>query len=158
MRVLLLLLLPLLRCAGAEILGGAQIAELYRVRLDRGDLLLETIQDVIQKNGIADGAVLTAAGSLQECTFHRVKSLAEKPENEFTTVKEPMEILNINGLIAGGEPHLHMTLSGSHGAFGGHLENGCRVLYRAELTIARFSGPALARKPNQAGVPVLRRK
>jgi predicted DNA-binding protein with PD1-like motif len=153
-----LLLLPLLRCAGAEILGGAQIAELYRVRLDRGDLLLETIQDVIQKNGIADGAVLTAAGSLQECTFHRVKSLAEKPENEFTTVKEPMEILNINGLIAGGEPHLHMTLAAAHGAFGGHLENGCRVLYRAELTIARFSGPRLVRKPNQAGVPVLQRK
>ncbi len=158
MRVLLFLLLPLLRCAGAEILGGAQIAELYRVRLDRGDLLLETIQDVIQQNGIADGAVLTAAGSLQECTFHRVKSLAEKPEDEFITVKEPMEILNIDGLIAGGEPHLHMTLAGAREAFGGHLENGCRVLYRAELTIARFSGPPLARKLNKAGVPVLQRK
>ena len=158
MKVVLMLLLPLLRCAGAEILGGAEIAEVYRVRLDRGDLLLETIQDVIQKNGIADGAVLTAAGSLQECTFHRVKSFAEKPEDEFTTVKEPMEILNINGLIAGGEPHLHLTLAGAHGAFGGHLENGCRVLYRAELTIARFTGPPLARKPNKAGVPVLQRK
>jgi predicted DNA-binding protein with PD1-like motif len=158
MKVVLLLLLPLLRCAGAEILGGAEIAELYRVRLDRGDLLLETIQNVIQRNGIADGAVLTAAGSLQECTFHRVKSVAEKPEDEFITVKEPIEILNINGLIAGGEPHLHLTLAGARGAFGGHLEKGCRVLYRAELTIARFSGPPLARKPNQAGVPVLQRK
>jgi len=158
MKVVLFLLLPLLRCEGAEILGGAEIAELYRVRLDRGDLLLETIHGVIQKNGIADGAVLSAAGSLQECTFHRVKSLADRPENEFTTVKEPMEILNINGLIAGGEPHLHLTLAGAHGAFGGHLENGCRVLYRAELTIARFSGPPLARKPNKAGVPVLQKK
>jgi len=158
MKILLCLLSIALICAGAENFDGAGIAELYRVRLDRGDLLLETIQDVIQRNGIADGAVLTAAGSLQECTFHRVKSLAEKPEDEFTTVKEPMEILNINGLIAGGEPHLHMTLSAAHGAFGGHLENGCRVLYRAELTIARFSGPQLARKPNKAGVPVLQRK
>lgn len=158
MKFVLLLLLPLLHCAGAEILGGGEIAELYRVRLDRGDLLLETIQTVIQSNGIADGAVLTAAGSLQECTFHRVKSTAEKPEDEFITVKEPMEILNINGLIAGGEPHLHLTLSGSRGAFGGHLEKGCRVLYRAELTIARFSGAPLARKANKAGVPVLQRK
>lgn len=158
MRILLFLLSLVLPAAAAEILGGAEIAEVYRVRLDRGDLLLETIQDVIQKNGIADGAVLTAAGSLQECTFHRVKSLAEKPQDEFTTVKEPMEILNVNGLIAGGEPHLHMALAGAHGAFGGHLENGCRVLYRAELTIARFSGPPLARKPNKAGVPVLQRK
>jgi hypothetical protein len=158
MKVVLLLLLPLLPCAGAEISGGGEIAELYRVRLDRGDLLLETIEKVIQSNGIADGAVLTAAGSLQECTFHRVKSMAEKPEDEFITVKEPMEILNINGLIAGGEPHLHLTLAGAHGAFGGHLEKGCRVLYRAELTIARFSGPPLARKPNKDGVPVLQRK
>jgi predicted DNA-binding protein with PD1-like motif len=158
MRIVLSLLLLVLPCAGAENFGGAAIEQVYRVRLDRGDLLLETIQDVIQKNRIADGAVLTATGSLQECTFHRVRSLAEKPEQEFSTVKEPMEILNINGLIAGGEPHLHMTLSGAHGAFGGHLEKGCRVLYRAELAIARFAGTPLVRKPNQAGVPVLQRK
>jgi uncharacterized protein len=158
MKVVLFLLSIVLSCAGAENFEGAQIAELYPVRLDRGDLLLETIQDLIQRRGIADGAVLTAAGSLRECTFHRVKSMAEKPEDEFITVKEPMEILNINGLIASGEPHLHLTLAGAHGAFGGHLENGCRVLYRAELTIARFSGPRLARKPNKAGVPVLQLK
>jgi predicted DNA-binding protein with PD1-like motif len=48
-----------------------------------------------------------------------------------------------------------MTLSGVKGAFGGHLEKGCRVLYRAELTIVRFGGVPLARKPNKAGVPVL---
>ena len=158
MRIVLCLLLLVLPGPGAENFGGAAIEQVYRVRLDRGDLLLETIQDVIQKYGIADGAVLTATGSLQECTFHRVKSLAEKPADQFRTVKEPMEILNINGLIAGGEPHLHLTLSGDGGAFGGHLEKGCRVLYRAELTIARFSGPPLVRKPNQAGVPVLQRK
>jgi predicted DNA-binding protein with PD1-like motif len=153
-----LLLLLILPCAGAEMFGGAQIAEVYRIRLDRGDLLLETINETILKHGIQDGAVLTAAGSLQECTFHRVKSLAEKPEQEFSTVKEAMEILNINGLIASGEPHLHMTLSAAKGAFGGHLEKGCRVLYRAELTIAKFSGTPLARKPNKNGVPVLQRK
>ncbi|MCU1276020.1 MAG: hypothetical protein JWO48_3451 [Bryobacterales bacterium] len=158
MKVAFLLLLLVLPCTGAEMFGGAQIAEVYRIRLDRGDLLLETINETILKHGIQDGAVLTAAGSLQECTFHRVKSLAEKPEQEFSTVKEAMEILNINGLIASGEPHLHMTLSAAKGTFGGHLEKGCRVLYRAELTIAKFSGTPLARKLNKNGVPVLQRK
>jgi hypothetical protein len=38
------------------------------------------------------------------------------------------------------------------------VENGCRVLYRAEVTIARISGTPLARKPNKDGVPVLQRK
>jgi predicted DNA-binding protein with PD1-like motif len=158
MKPALLSLLFVLHCAGADTFGGAQIAEVYRVRLDRGDLLLESIEDIIQKHGIADGAVVTAAGSLQECTYHRVKSMAEKPEDEFITVKEPMEILNINGLIAGGEPHLHVTFSSAKGAFGGHLEKGCRVLYRAELTIAEFSGTPLARKPNKDGVPILQRR
>ncbi|PYT30033.1 MAG: hypothetical protein DMG58_15250 [Acidobacteria bacterium] len=139
MKPALFSLLFVLPCLGGESFGGAQIAEVYRVRLDRGDLLLESIQDVVHKHGIADGAVLTAAGSLQE-------------------VKEPMEILNINGMIAGGEPHLHLTLSGAKGAFGGHLEKGCRVLYRAELTIAKFSGTPLARKPNKDGVPLLQRQ
>ena len=129
------------------------------MRLDRGDLLLETILEAIEKYNIQDGAVLTAAGSLQECTYHGVKSLAAKPEQLFTTRKGPMEILSVNGIIAAGEPHLHMTLSSPEGgAFGGHLEKGCKVLYRAELTIAKFSGTALARKPNQEGVPVMQRK
>lgn len=140
------------------VFGGAQVQEIYRLRLDRGELLLESIVDAIRKNHIQDGAVLTAAGSLQECTYHRVKSLAAQAEDEFITVKAPMEILNINGLIAAGEPHLHLTLSSDKGAFGGHLENGCRVLYRAEITIARFSGTALARSPNKQGIPMLQRK
>ena len=50
----------------ADIYKGAQVQEVYRIRLDRGDLLLETIQDAIRTNNIQDGAVLTAVGSLQE--------------------------------------------------------------------------------------------
>ena len=145
--------------ADPKVFGGAHVAEVYRIRLDRGDLLLETILDTIHKNQIADGAVLTAVGSLSECTYHRVKTMAEKPEDEFLTVKAPMEILNINGLIAAGEPHLHLTLSSAdRGAFGGHLEKGCRVLYRAEITIAKFSGTPLERKNNREGVPLLQPK
>jgi len=152
--------LPLTENArAAEVFGGAQVAEIYRIRLDRGDLLLETILDTIQKQHIADGAVLTAAGSLSECTYHRVKSLADKPEDEFLTVKAPIEIMNIDGIIAAGEPHLHLTLSSAdRGVFGGHLEKGCRVLYRAEITLAKFSGAPLARKNNKEGVPVLQKK
>lgn len=145
--------------AAGESFAGAQIQEVIRLRLDRNDLLLESIQAAIAKHKIEDGAVLTAAGSLQVCTYHGVKTLAEKPEQQFTTVQGPLEIIGVNGLIAAGEPHIHMTLSRPEGgALGGHLEKGCKVLYRAELTIAKFSGTALARKPNQAGVPMLQKK
>ena len=143
----------------SDIYTGAQTQEILRIRLDRGDLMLETIQDAIRKHNIQDGAVLTAAGSLQECTYHRVKSLAAKAEDEFITVKGPIEILNVNGLIAAGEPHIHLTLSSpDKGVFGGHIENGCKVLYRAEVTLVKFSGTPLARKANKDGIPMLQKK
>lgn len=151
--------LPAADVMADKVFGGARIEEVYRVRLDRGDLLLESITEIIRKYNIQDGAVMTAAGSLSECTYHGVSSLAEKPVDKFTTRKGPMEILNINGIIAAGEPHLHMTLADPSGpAFGGHLENGCKVLYRAELTVAKFSGVKVARLPNKAGVPTMQKK
>lgn len=141
-----------------QVFGGAKVEEVYRIRLDRGDLLLESIMAIIKEYDIQDGAVLTGVGSLQECTYHGVATFDEKPVQKFTTRKEPMEILNLNGIIAAGEPHIHMTLSNFKSAFGGHLENGCKVLYRAELTIAKFAGAPVARIPNEAGVPVMQRK
>lgn len=150
-------LLPSAAQAG-DTFDGSRPAEVIRIRLDRGDLLLESLMAAIRKHDIQDGALISAVGSLQECTFHGVTTLEEKPRQKFTTRKGAMEILNINGIIAAGEPHFHMTLSDTKGAFGGHLENGCKVLYRAELTIMKFSGTALARKPNEAGVPMLQKK
>jgi uncharacterized protein len=163
MRYSLLVILAALPLCAADAVsskayGGAQTQEIIRLRLDRGDLLLESIQSAIQAKGIQDGAVLTGVGTLQECTYHFVTSLAAKAEEEFKTVKGPMEILSITGLIAAGEPHLHITLSDKSHVFGGHLEKGCRVLYRGEITIAKFSGAPLERKLNREGVPMLQPK
>ena len=118
----------------------AKIEKIYRIRLDKGDLLLESLIAVIQKEGIQDGTLLSAAGSLSECTFHGVGG-------KKTTVKEDMEINHLGGIIANGEPHFHVSLSTAEkGGFGGHLENDCRVLSHVEVSIAKLSGPALARK------------
>ena len=142
-----------------KIFGGAQIQEVYRIRLDRDDLLLESLNAAIKEHDIQDGVVLTGVGSVQECTYHGVQSLAPSAQDHVTKAKGPMEILNLDGIIANGEPHVHITLSNfKKGAFGGHLENGCRVLYRVELTVAKFSGTPLARKPNREGTPVLQAK
>ena len=156
------LLTPPARGADAtpsKVFGGAQIQEIYRIRLDRGDLVLESIMGAIKEHDIQDGLMLTGVGSVQQCTYHSVKSLAAVAQDEFITVKGPTEILNLDGIIAAGEPHFHITLStGKRGAFGGHLENGCQVLYRVELTIAKLSGTPLARKPNKDGTPALQPK
>jgi hypothetical protein len=145
--------------AGADVFGGAQVQEVYRIRLDRDDLVLESINAAIKEHNIQDGVVLTGVGSVQECTYHGVQSLAASAQDHVTKVKAPMEILNLDGIIAAGEPHVHITLANfKKGAFGGHLENGCRVLYRVELTVAKLSGAPLARKLNKDGTPVLQPK
>jgi predicted DNA-binding protein with PD1-like motif len=137
----------------------AQIQEVYRVLLDRDAFLLESITNVIKQKDIRDGEVLVTAGSVQECTFHFVGSTEARPKNVFKTVKGPYEILNAGGIIADGEPHLHITLStGGKTVVGGHLEKGCSVLYLAEVTILKYSGPALTRKDNTNGVSLLELK
>jgi predicted DNA-binding protein with PD1-like motif len=139
--------------------GPAQVQQVYRVLLDRDALLLESINEVIKEKDIHDGQVLVTAGSVQDCTYHYVTSTALKAKNEFKTVKGPFEILNAGGIIAAGEPHIHITLSGpAKGAFGGHLEKGCRVLYLAEVTIIKYSGPPLTRKENANGISLLQAK
>ena len=164
-------LLLLLAVAGAANLIGAdsappprvfesaQIQAVYRVLLDRGALLLESIHAVIKQKGITDGQVLVTAGSVSECTYHYVATTALKPTNVAKTVKGPYEILNAGGIIADGQPHLHITLSDPRkGAFGGHLENGCRILYLGEVTIVKYSGQALTRKSNENGISLLEAK
>ena len=142
-----------------RIFAATQVKEIYRVLLDRDALLLESINDVIKQNDIQDGHVLISAGSVQECTYHYVTSTAMKPKDEYKTVKGPFEILSAGGIIAAGQPHVHITLSSpKKGAFGGHLENGCRILYLGEVTILKYSGPGLIRQNNENGVSLLQAK
>ena len=142
-----------------KVFGAAHVQEVYRILLDRNALLLESIVDTIKQKNIQDGQVLVTAGSVQACTYHYVTSTALKAVNAYKTVKGPFEILNAGGIIANGEPHIHITLSSSEkGAFGGHLENGCRVLYLAEVIIYKYAGPPLTRISNENGISMLQAK
>ncbi len=136
--------------------GGAQIQEIYRLSLERDDLILEAINQAIHEHNIQDGAVLTTVGATQECSYHYVKNTAIKAEDVVVNQRGAAEILNANGIIANGEPHIHITLATPEkGAFGGHLENGCKVAYVSEITMAKFSGPPLTRTANKNGLTIL---
>ena len=64
----------------------------------------------------------------------------------------------IHGIIADSEPHLHMSISSRTRALGGHVHEGCKVLYLAELVIVKFDGPPLTRRPNEHGTSMLENK
>jgi uncharacterized protein len=142
-----------------QVFGPEHITDVYRVSLDRDALLLESIDDVIKAKNIRDGQVIISSGSVQDCTYHFVASTALKAQNEYRTVKGPSEILSAGGIIADGEPHIHIALSNPEkGVYGGHLEKGCRVLYLAEFTLFRYAGATLTRKSNQNGILLLQKK
>jgi uncharacterized protein len=140
--------------------AAGSIRKVHRLGLAPGDLLLESIRDFIREHKISDGAVLTGIGSLSECRLHWPKEPVYPPENVFQTFKGVLEIAGIQGIIADGEPHLHIILAekGDVRAVGGHLEDGSKVLYLAEITIAEFEGTAMTRRSNQHNVKMLQVK
>jgi predicted DNA-binding protein with PD1-like motif len=116
-------------------------SEMIMVRLDPGERLLEGLREVIRAEGIRTGVVVSGIGSLSECRLHQV--VAGYPPNlmtrhqEYLELKGSYEIASIQGIIADGEPHLHLTVcEGSH-TVAGHLEDGCVVLGVAEVAILR---------------------
>lgn len=135
-----------------KVFGGGEVKEVLWVRLDRNDDVLKSLVAVFEERGIRDGAVLNAVGNLDGCKFHGVNG-------SMTTLTEPLEILNLAGMIADGKPHLHVIVSNKAlGAVGGHLEEGCRVGAQIEVMVVRFKGPAMTRKSAAPGSPAALQK
>ena len=116
-----------------------QEAGVVIVSMGPGDLLLEGIRQAAKATGIHTGAVISGLGSL---TRANLSLLGQKVEME-----QKLEIMQFNGVIAAGEPHIHITLADASGRFhGGHVNDGCMINTVAELTIQRLPGLRLALK------------
>ena len=124
----------------------------FALRLDPGDYLLESINAFIQKAGIQDAYVASAIGTLDYCVMHMVMTTNYPPVEHFERWEDkPLELASIDGIIAGGVPHLHMVVSNHEVAYAGHLEEGCRVLYLAEIVIVELEGAGLKRVRSEKG-------
>jgi predicted DNA-binding protein with PD1-like motif len=122
----------------------------YVLQLDQGDLLLESIQALIDQEHITTGAVIAAAGTLDQSTLHMVTTTGYPPDIYFERREdEALELASVQGVIADGVPHLHTVVANTTQAFGGHLEPGCRVLYLAEVVVVSFPGLSLGRVLNE---------
>lgn len=123
------------------------------IRLDTGDMLLESIEQVIKEAGIRDGAVVSGIGTLSDTRIHMVTTTTYPAVEVFPEWKDvPMEVSSISGIIADGIPHLHMVFSNPKKTFSGHLEHGCKTLYLCEIVIELFDGIHLYRKRNDRGI------
>ena len=120
--------------------------EVVIIALEPGELLLESIREAVRRCGIRSGAVVSGIGTLKTCRMHYIDHVGFPPTDTIFSLEKPLELLSINGLIANGEPHLHIVVScGSNEVYAGHLEEASEVAYLAEIAVLAFNDLAIAR-------------
>lgn len=125
---------------------------------DRGEKLREGIRDKLRELGIKDAVLLSAIGTFEKAQFHRIKTTNQRPEDEIFEVQGPMELASVDGIVADGEPHFHMSFQDLDRAYSAHLEDGSIVCYLAEVVLAELKGIKLTRQPNENGIRLLQEK
>ncbi|MCL2058980.1 MAG: DNA-binding protein [Oscillospiraceae bacterium] len=132
-------------------------SRLHILRLDPGDDLLECLNELIEKENIVNGAVVSGIGTFDHCVLHMVMTTSFPAVEHFEKWDDkPLEMSSIDGIIANGMPHLHMVVSDHQYAYSGHVEPGCRILYLGELLIMEFEAEGLERIKNDRGINELR--
>jgi hypothetical protein len=126
------------------------------VGLEPGELLLESLREVVKERDVRNGVVVSGIGTFKKCRLHYVEGTGFPSENTFITLEKPMELLSVSGVIADGEPHLHVVVSCRRDeVYAGHLEDGSEVAYLAELAILRFNELEMTRRRDGRGVSLL---
>ncbi len=124
----------------------AGLIEVVTINIEPGEMLLETIREALKKHSIKNGVVVSGIGTLKSCHLHYVTHCDFPPSNRFFTIEKPLELSSISGIIADGEPHLHVVVSyADEETYSGHLEDSSQVLYLAEVTILVFNDLQMTR-------------
>lgn len=135
------------RAPAARVVGrGGRPGEVIVLRLASGDLLLESLRRICREHEIRNGVILTGFGSLTDVCVTGVLG-PEFPPLRFYRRRAPrgVEIIGMSGVVADYHVHCHLTLSDRTRAFGGHLEEGCRVLSLAEIAVLKLGGLRMRR-------------
>lgn len=134
---------------------GYELGQVIVLNLQRGDLLLETIESELKKSNIKDALLTSAIGSLQRVVLHRVIGTGREPEDEFVTLEKPMELASLQGMVLDGKAHFHMVVSDVEQSYTGHLEPGTTVLYLGEVSLVELKGVSLCREKNEDNIRMI---
>ena len=129
-----------------SLIGNEEVPDVYYsytsfekvmvARLKHQKDLLEGLNDIVNKEKIKNGIILTGIGSVTNFHIHVVDNKTFPSENLFIKKDIPADVTNITGYIIDGRVHAHLTLSDEHLAIGGHLEPGTNVFTFCVITIA----------------------
>ncbi len=131
-----------------EFVGSATLKDVFFLRCDYGDDLLESIEQFARDQDIQSGVVVSGVATVSVLSYHRILTTGYPSKNEFLKVQGPFEISSLQGVIAAGKAHIHVTAADLENTYSCHLEPGSIVLYLAEIVILRCEGIKLDRLPH----------
>ena len=111
------------------------------VRTTFGTDLLEALEEAVREEGIQDAVILSGIGSLVSYHVHMVANTTFPSEVVFVKDEGPYDLTAVNGYVAGGRVHAHVTFSNDQQSLAGHLEPGTRTCTLRDPS-ARFCRPA----------------
>ena len=115
------------------------------LELERGEKIVESVESVLEEEGIKNAYIASAIGSVKHVEFHRPLTMDEATVDEFVSYDQPFELGCISGTVIDGIAHLHFSMGSKDSIQVGHLEKGTEVLYLVELTIIEIEGVQLKR-------------
>ena len=121
-----------------EGIGKGRIDRIVMGKLGMNIDLLEGIEELVKREKVQTGVILSAVGALKKATFRNLKVLppdlkVEKHHRLYLDLEQPMEIVSLTGWMATKkdgslEVHAHLSASTVMGnqvvTFGGHLTPG----------------------------------
>jgi uncharacterized protein len=122
----------------------------HMLRLDDGQDLFETLQEVARKEDLRAAAVVSGIGMLRQATLGYWDGSQYRPHE----LKEPHELIALHGSIAradgGPSIHLHAAASGpDHRLVGGHVIRA-QIGVLAEIVLEAFPGRTFGRPMNES--------
>lgn len=141
-----------------DVMDRMQIEQILCVYMEYGEDFHEVIEQVARERDIRAGAILSGIGTFDKARIHHITHTEFPAADKLVEVEGPVELCSVSGIIADHKPHMHCTMALRGGELlAGHLEPGCRVLYLAEVVIAKFAGRDLVRDRHpKLGTPRLR--
>ena len=136
-------------------MAQGKLGRVTAVRLKPGTYVLLGLQEACERNGINNGVILSAIGSLQDPHFCNPVELPTKAGygyGETLHLTGPIELTSASGIICHDDEgntnlHVHMTVTDRHGnAHGGHLVEGTKVLLTVDVILAEIEGLVMGRK------------
>jgi len=132
-----------------EGIGKGRIDRIVMGKLGMNIDLLEGIEELVKRERVRTGVILSGIGALKKATFRNLKVLPpdlkiEKHHRLYLELDQPMEIVSLTGWIAtreDGEAEIHAHFSASTvmenqvATLGGHLISGTLTSLKVVIVI-----------------------